>query len=106
MIDEADIRRVAVQIGEMTHAEQVILFGSYARGEATEDSDVDLLVVAASSAPRFRRSRELYRRLRPYPFSMDLLVYTPDEVERARHSPASFLHQVLLEGRPLYAREA
>ena len=45
--------------------EQIILFGSYAYGEPTEDSDIDLLVIVAQSdEPRYRRSRSAYRALR------------------------------------------
>lgn len=104
MIKAEDIRRVAAQIGEAAQAEQVILFGSYARDQATEHSDVDLLVIADSALPRFKRSRELYRQFRPYPFSMDLLVYTPAEVEQGKRSALSFVSQVLREGKTVYAR--
>lgn len=104
MINEEDIRRVAEQIGESVQAKWVILFGSYARGQATEHSDVDLLVIAESALPRFKRSRELYRQFRPYPFSMDLLVYTPAEVEQGKDSPVSFVSKVLREGKIVYAR--
>ena len=60
----------------------MILFGSYARGDADENSDVDFLVVAESDLPRFKRSRGLYKLIRPHPFGMDILVYTPAELEK------------------------
>ena len=82
MIDEQDIQYVAERLGQAAGAEQVILFGSYARGDATEDSDVDLLIIADSPLPRFKRSRSLYALLRPYPFGLDLLVYTPTLIGR------------------------
>lgn len=104
VIDAEHILKVAAQIGEAAQAEQVIFFGSYAHGQATEHSDVDLLVIARSALPRYRRRRDLYRQLRPYPFSMDLLVYTPQEIEQAKQSPVSFVSQVLREGKLLYAR--
>ena len=63
-IEEQEIRRVAEHIGRQADAERVVLFGSYARGEATEHSDVDLLVIAPSDLPRFKRSRALYQSLR------------------------------------------
>ena len=103
MIDEQDIHRVAKRLGRAAGAEQVILFGSYARGEATEDNDVDLLIIADSPLPRFKRSRSLYALLRPYPFSLDLLVYTPQEIESGQQSPLSFVSTVLREGKTLYA---
>jgi len=104
MIALDDIKRTARQLGEAAHAERVILFGSYARGEAGANSDVDLLIVAESDQPRFKRSRVLYQTLRPYPFAMDLLVYTPQEFEQARRMPLSFVSTVLREGKTVYAR--
>jgi len=104
VIDEHDIVRVATCIGNAANAERVILFGSHARGEAKENSDVDLMIIAESDLPRFKRSRELYKLIRPYPFGMDLLVYTPQEVERGKLSPISFVSTVLQEGKVLYVR--
>jgi predicted nucleotidyltransferase len=104
MITTDDIRRVARRIGEAVDAERVILFGSHARGDATADSDVDLMIVAESDLPRHKRSRRLYSLFRPYPFGMDLLVYTPEEVEKGKRSSVSFVSTVLKEGRTVYAR--
>jgi predicted nucleotidyltransferase len=102
MVHEQDIQQVAKRLGKAANAIQVILFGSYARGEATENSDVDLLIIAESKLPRFKRSRALYKLLRPYPFGMDILVYTPQEIETGRQSPVSFVSTVLREGKTLY----
>ena len=104
MVQEKDIIQVAKRIGIAANAERVILFGSHVQGKATPDSDVDLMVVAESDLPRFKRSRELYKFLRPYPFAMDLIVYTPWEIEQASRSPLSFVSRVLEEGKVIYAR--
>ena len=96
--------QVASLIGVEINAEQIILFGSHARGEARENSDVDLMIIAESDLPRFKRSREIYRLFKPYPFSMDLLVYTPEEVEKGKKSHLSFISTVLREGKILYVR--
>jgi len=93
MIGEHDIKRVATHVGTEANAEPVILFGSHARG-------------GASKLLRFKRSRELYKLFRPYPLAMDLLVYTPQEVERGKKSPVSFVSTVLREGKTLYVRRA
>ena len=106
MIATHEIERVARRLGITANAEQVILFGSYARGDAREDSDVDLLIIADSRLPRFERSRELYQLFQPYPFGMDLLVYTPAEIERGQRSAVSFVSTVLREGRVLYVRQS
>ncbi len=104
MVDKDNIIQVAKSLGDATNAERVILFGSYARGNADEDSDVDLLIVADSNLPRFKRSRDLYKMIRPYPFGMDLLVYTPQEIEKGKKSPISFISTVLQEGENVYVR--
>ncbi|MFQ5640165.1 MAG: nucleotidyltransferase domain-containing protein [bacterium] len=104
MIDEREINKVARRIADALSAERVILFGSYARGTAGKNSDVDLMIIAESDLPRFKRSRQLYKLFRPYPFGMDLLVFTPEEIERGRKSPFSFVSTVLKEGKTLYVR--
>ena len=85
------------------HPEQIILFGSYAYGEPTEDSDVDLLVIVTQSdEPRYRRSRQAYRVLRGIGISKDILVMTRAEVERKANVPSSLINQVLSQGKVLY----
>lgn len=103
MLTQHEIEEVAQRIGDAAHAERVVLFGSYARGNPSEQSDVDLLIVAESKLPRYKRSRVLYKLFRPYPFAMDLLVYTPEEVERAKTS-VSFISTILNEGKTVYVR--
>jgi len=97
------IEQVAASIGKAARARKVILFGSRARGSARSDSDVDFLVVAESNLPRHKRSRQLYALFHPYPFPMDIVVYTPSEVERDLRDPTSFVTGVFTEGREVYA---
>jgi len=104
MIPQSQIQQVAVQLGNAANASQVILFGSYARGEATERSDVDLMVVAETNLPRHKRAVNLYKQFRPYPFGMDIVVYTPQEVEEGKESALTFVSTVLREGKKLYER--
>jgi predicted nucleotidyltransferase len=106
MVDRKEIERVAAQLGIESNAERVVLFGSYARGDISENSDVDLLIIAESDLPRFKRSRGLYKLLRPYPFPMDLIVYTPEEIKKGKRSPVSFVSRVLQEGEVVYDRRA
>jgi len=54
---------------------------------ADENSDIDFLVIAESDLPRFKRSRRLYKLFKPYPFGMDILVYTPAEMEKGSKTP-------------------
>ena len=75
---------------EAVHPEQVLVFGSHARGDATADSDVDLLVVEKEpfDLGRSRRHelRQIRRALSCFPVPKDVLVYSRDEVERWKNS--------------------
>jgi predicted nucleotidyltransferase len=104
MVNMSNIEEAAKRIGSQINAKAVILFGSYAKGSANESSDVDFLVIAESNLPRFKRSRELYKLFKPYPFGMDILVYTPAEIEKGRKVSQSFVSTVLREGKTVYAR--
>ena len=96
------IEQIAVSLGRAANARKVVLFGSHATGTAHSDSDVDYLIIAESSLPRHKRSRSLYALLHPYPFPMDILVYTPEEVEIELKDPHSFVATVLSRGREIY----
>jgi predicted nucleotidyltransferase len=95
----------AVQrIAHTLRPEKIILFGSYAYGTATPDSDVDLLVVMETAAPSKERSWAVSRLLLPRPFPVDILVRTPQEIERAVARGDFFIHEILTQGQVLYER--
>ncbi|MBI3853495.1 MAG: nucleotidyltransferase domain-containing protein [Verrucomicrobia bacterium] len=83
--------------------EQIWLFGSYAWGVPTEDSDVDLMVIVPRSDERsIKRMQRAHRCLRGIGFAKDVLVPTRAQVDRYKHLRASLFHQVLAKGRKLY----
>lgn len=83
--------------------EQIILFGSYAYGKPTEDSDVDLLVIVSESdEPSYRRARVAYKALRGIAIPTDVVVMTRQEVERKRGVRSSLAAQAVCEGTLLY----
>ena len=88
--------------------EQVILFGSRARGDARADSDVDLIVVEAEPfGAQRRRHREmvrLYHAVAGFPVAADLLVYSTEDVDYWRDSLNHVLARALREGTVLYER--
>lgn len=86
------------------HPERIILFGSHARGEAGPDSDVDVLVVMRISGSRREQRVAIRAALADLPFSKDVVVATPDELEWKGAVPGTLLNPVLREGRTLYVR--
>ena len=66
--------------------EKVILFGSYAHGSATENSDVDILVILPFEGKGFHKSLEILNRLDPR-FPIDLIARRPDDTARSNRAP-------------------
>ena len=107
-VDDALIDRMAKVIVEMADPEQVILFGSRARGDAEADSDVDLIVVESMpfGAGRDRGAEEarLWRALAQFHVPKDILVFRRAEVDHWRDSLNHVLARALREGKVLYER--
>jgi predicted nucleotidyltransferase len=89
------------RIGREFGAEKVVLFGSYARGTVTEDSDVDLLVVVRFEGRSVDKSVEIRMKLRPA-FAVDLLVRTPENVRERLAMGDGFMREILGQGKVLY----
>ncbi len=84
MIDTVALEEIVERIAGHFHPEKIILFGSYAHGEATEESDVDLLVVAQTDLPPRDRFPAVSRLLADFPVAFDVIVKTPEEFRRWR----------------------
>lgn len=84
---------------------KIVLFGSYASGKPTPDSDVDLLVIMETSAPPAERCLAVSQLLRPRPFPVDILVKTPLEIRQALDQGDFFIHEILTHGLILYEQE-
>ena len=70
---------------------QIIIFGSQARGDADRDSDIDLLVVFAELTDKRKTAIDIERALADVPVAKDILVSTPEELERSRPRIGSVL---------------
>lgn len=92
------------QIVEEIEPDKIVLFGSYAYGDPTPGSDVDLLIILETDAPSKERSWSISRLLLPRPFPVDILVKTPQEVEQALAKGDLFLREILARGKVLYER--
>jgi predicted nucleotidyltransferase len=97
---EEVIRRVV----EVAAPERVILFGSAALGQAGRESDVDLLVVKAGEDP-LDVARRIYRHLFGVGAAVDVVVVTPEDVDRYRDSSALVIKRALAEGKVVYEAE-
>lgn len=84
--------------------EKIILFGSYAYGQPTPDSDVDLLIIMDSVAPSAERYLTASRLLYPRPFPVDILVRTPHEIDQAIQKGDFFIKEIVSQGHVLYER--
>ena len=106
MLTTEQIQQMADIIAERFQPEKIILFGSYATGTATDDSDVDLLVIEESDLPRYKRAVPLYRALCDAPASVDIVVFTPAEVDEWRNVQDALVTRAANQGRMLYEKTA
>ena len=86
--------------------ERVVLFGSYARGSQSEDSDVDLLVIMDHNKRKDVEQAIAIDTQLPRKFPLDLIVRRPSEVKRRLAMGDSFLRSILGEGQVLHERRA
>ncbi len=104
VLDPNHVRTLITRIVETLEPQRVVLFGSHARGDAGARSDLDILVVAESSRPRYERAVPIYRAVADLPIELDILVYTPAEVRDWSRVDQAFVTTALREGRTLYER--
>jgi predicted nucleotidyltransferase len=97
----AFIRRVCRRIAEEFKPEKIILFGSYAYGRPTMESDVDLLVVMPFEGGHFHQAHKITQRLN-LALPLDLLVYTPEQLEYRLEIGDRFFREILEQGKVLY----
>ena len=102
MIPQEKINEVVERIVKNVQSGKVVLFGSYAYGEPDEDSDLDILVIKESVLPRHERVREIKKYLRGIKIPVDLIVYTPKEIDEWRGVKNSFINEVMEKGKVLY----
>lgn len=96
------IERAAQLLIEAAHPEKIILFGSYARGDFDQGSDLDLLIILSSVENRADEMVRLRRVLEGIPMAIDIVVYSAREVEERRHLRGTMLFHALQEGKVLY----
>lgn len=104
MVSRCDIRRYVESLARAFSPERVILFGSYARGDAGDDSDVDMLVIMDHDKRKDVEQAVAIDVQLPRKFALDLIVRRPTEVRRRLAMGDSFLQTVMGEGQVLHER--
>ena len=102
------ISTIIERLVETANPNLIVLFGSYARGEECEDSDVDLLVIESTpfgrGNSRIAEIGRLERAIGSIPVPTDLLVFSQDELDRFRRSVNHIVFSALREGEVVYER--
>ena len=97
-----EIRNITAQIIEKYNPDKIILFGSAAQGEITQDSDVDFLIIKKETplygADRIRELSKVIKRNIP----VDFLIYRPEEFNKRLQMGDPFLKAIVKEGKVLY----
>ena len=100
-VTRCDVEEVLRRIVDVAQPEQIILFGSAARGEMAPHSDLDILVVK-SDADHWGLSGRIRRALRGVSVAVDLVVATPENIQRYKDSHPLVYKSALREGRVVY----
>ena len=104
-ISEVTFEEIVRRLVEGLQPEQIILFGSYAYGQPTEGSDLDIMIIVSeSSEPAHRRGQKAYACVGAIGVSKDLLVLTREEFEKQARVVTSLARHVKERGMVLYER--
>ena len=102
MISAEQIDAAIRTLAAAAQPERIVLFGAYARDEARDDSDLDLLVIERQVEDRAREMVRLRRLLRPLRIPVDVLVFSAEDVARCGDQPGSALYWALREGKVVH----
>lgn len=104
MIGKDKISEIVDRIASGYNPDKIILFGSYATENPNNNSDLDLLVIKHSDLPRPQRTVQVRKMLSGLMIPIDLIVYTPEEIQKSKDNRFSFVYEVLNTGKILYER--
>ena len=105
-VDEKLLEKIVKRILKVVNPVKIILFGSYAYGNPTKDSDLDLLIVVDKLTGSRREMRIKIRKyLREYLLPKDIVVATTKDIEEWKNVPNAFITSIVRNGRVLYERK-
>lgn len=102
MVSKEIIQQAVRILVEAVQPSRIILFGSYARGDAREESDVDLLVIEPTVSHKREEMVRLRNLIRPLRIPVDVLVASEEEMRDWGHLPGTVLYWALKEGKVLH----
>jgi predicted nucleotidyltransferase len=102
MTHAALLEQVTRTIVERFHPKRIVLFGSHARGDAGTDSDLDVFIEMQTSRRPPERAIEVSAAFGLRTWPLDVVVYTPEEVQRLRGVSGTLLSVIEKEGKLLY----
>lgn len=100
-ITQKTIASFARQVARHFNPQKIILFGSYAYGKPTEDSDVDILIIMPFKGRNPEKATEIWMATKPK-FPIDILVRKPAELEKRLKMGDFFLREITEKGKVLY----
>lgn len=104
MISIKQIDEIVNRIASNYNPDKIILFGSYARGNYTDNSDLDFILVKETNAPKHKRGIEVRKLFFGLPISMDFKIYTTSEFNSELANKFSFLSSAIKDSKILYER--
>jgi predicted nucleotidyltransferase len=104
MISEHIVQSMAQKIINAFSPEKIIVFGSWARNEATKDSDIDFLVITSYEGSKRDIQVAMKRKLKGFGIPKDVIVASKEEIERKKDLPGYIYGTALQEGRVIYER--
>lgn len=102
MITKKKMEEIKQKIIKTVFPEKIILFGSYAAGRPTEESDIDLVVIWNSDLNQHKRGLFLSRLFPKRDFSLDIFAFTKDEAEKLKDVAGTIVYEAFHHGKVIY----
>ncbi len=104
MLNQKTLKGAVSAIIDVANPSKILMFGSYARNEADEDSDLDILVIESEAVNRGKEMVKIRNAIGNIGVGVDVLVYSEEYVKEWGHIKGSVLYWALKEGKLLYER--